>query len=118
MDSGRRYVEIGVSSSILVVASRSWVQNLCRYSGRENAGSKRCLRDLRVYMRFVMCDVKVPVDVWYICSLCTEDMPVGRTIFVVTGRCSESLRYTVTIGAQFNNYLSSGVLFRVEVERQ
>ena len=35
----------GVSSSILVVASWSWIffLNLCRYSGRENPGLKRCL---------------------------------------------------------------------------
>jgi len=65
-----------------------------------------------------MCDVNVPWDGWYISSLCTEDMLVGAAIFAVKGRCSEFLWYTFTIGAPFNNYLRSGVLFRVEVERQ
>jgi len=34
---------IGVLFSIVVGGRRSWNENLCKYSGRENTGSKRCL---------------------------------------------------------------------------
>jgi len=47
-----------------------------------------------------------------------EEMLVGMAVFVVKGRYSEFLWYSFTIGATYNNYLRSGVLFRAEVERQ
>jgi hypothetical protein len=47
-----------------------------------------------------------------------EEMLVGLAVFVVKGRYSEFLWRSCTIGATFSNCLRSGVLFRVEVERQ
>jgi len=53
---------IGDSSSMVVIASWSWIfKNLFRHSGKENPGSKHCLRVCRVWP-------KAPRDGCYISS--------------------------------------------------
>jgi len=40
----KKLYRIGVLSSIVVGTRQSWIEDLCKYSGRENTGSKHCLR--------------------------------------------------------------------------
>jgi hypothetical protein len=51
----KKLYRIGVSS-IVVGIRRSWVENLCKYSGREDTGSKHCLH--AVTYLYQLCHVR------------------------------------------------------------
>ena len=103
--NGSRQLQLGLKSYVDILAWRTRARNVVYVQWR-------------ICFRCVTYDVKMPWGGWYISSLYTEEILVGIAIFVVKERRSGFLWYNFTTGAMFNNQLKSGVLFRVEVERQ